>query len=109
MLANPFHCLGPVRAPRGQTARRVARCGDSRLQRYNNVVTTLTENEERLVQALRSLPPEAAEKVITWATQLSDLANGRRVDWSDTWTDEDLQDASHASLSNFEEREAGRG
>jgi hypothetical protein len=71
-------------------------------------MTTLTENEERLVQALRSLPPEAAQKVITWATQLSDLARERSLDWSDTWTDEDLQDASHASLINFEEREAGR-
>jgi hypothetical protein len=71
-------------------------------------MTTVTDNEERLVQALRSLPPEAAEKVITWATQLSDLASGRLVDWSDTWTDQDLRDVSHASLSNFEEHETGR-
>jgi hypothetical protein len=70
-------------------------------------VTTLTENEERLVQTLRALPPEAAEKVIIWATQLSDLANGKNVDWSDAWTDEDLADARGASLGNFDEREAG--
>jgi hypothetical protein len=86
-------------------------CGwiDPRRRPYNIVMTTLTENEERLVQALRSLPPEAAEKVFIWATQLSELANGGTVDRSDTWTDEDLQDAGRASLSNFEEGEAGRG
>ena len=71
------------------------------------VVTTLTENEDRLVQVLRALPPEATEKVITWATQLSDLASGKSVDWSDSWTEEDLEDARRASLAAFDEREAG--
>lgn len=75
---------------------------------YNVVVTTLSENEEHLVQVLRALPPEAAEKVIVWATQLRDLANGKSVDWSDTWTREDLDDASKASLGNFDKREIGQ-
>jgi hypothetical protein len=44
--------------------------------------------------------------VITWATQLRDLANGKSVDWSDAWTDEDLADAQRASLSGFDERES---
>jgi hypothetical protein len=57
------------------------------------------------VEALRALPPEAADKVVTWATQLSDLAKNGAVEWSDTWTDGDLQDARTASLANFEERE----
>lgn len=60
------------------------------------------------MQALRALPPEAADKVIAWATQLSDLAHGKSVDWSDAWTAEDLKDASSASLANFDEREAGQ-
>ncbi len=81
---------------------------DCRLRQYNIVMSTLNESEERLVQALRCLPPDATENVITWVTQLSDLASGRSADWSHTWTDEDLQDASCASLSNFEERETGR-
>jgi hypothetical protein len=68
-------------------------------------VTALTEREERLVQALRALPPDAADKVVTWATQLSDLARSGAVEWSDTWTEEDLQDARAASLTNLEERE----
>ncbi len=77
------------------------------MRQYNVVVPVLTENEERLLQAFSVLPPESAEKVITWATQLSDLANGKSVDWSDAWTDEDLEEARSASISNFDEREAG--
>ena len=58
-----------------------------------------------MVKALRDLPPEAADQVITWTTRLRDLANGKSVDWSDSWTEEDLADARRASLSTFDERE----
>lgn len=57
------------------------------------------------MEALRALPPDAADQVVTWTTRLRDLADGRSVDWSDTWTDEDLADARRASLSTFDERE----
>ena len=67
---------------------------------------TLSENEERLVEALRTLPSAAADTVITWATQLSDLAKDGPVEWSDTWTEEDMADLQRASLSNFEARES---
>jgi hypothetical protein len=68
-------------------------------------VITLSENEERLVEALRALPPDAADQVMGWATRLRDLANGKSVDWSDTWTEEDLADVQRASFSRFDERE----
>ena len=68
-------------------------------------MNALSETEERLVEAFRALPPDAADQVIAWTTRLRDLANGRSVDWSDTWTDEDLADACRASLSSFDERE----
>jgi hypothetical protein len=68
------------------------------------VVTALTETEARLVQVLRTLPPDAADKVVTWATQLSELAGNSAVDWSDTWTEKDLAEVP-ASLANFEDRE----
>jgi hypothetical protein len=68
-------------------------------------VTALTENEERVVEALRALPPDAADQVITWTTRLRDLANGARVDWSDAWTEADLAHAQRASLFAFDERE----
>ena len=40
-----------------------------------------------------------------WTTRLRDLANGRRVEWSDTWTEADIEDARRASLSGSDERE----
>ena len=70
---------------------------------YNSLVITPSENEERLVEALRALPPDAADQMITWATRLRELSAGRDVDWSDTWTDEDLADAQRASWSGFDE------
>jgi hypothetical protein len=69
------------------------------------VVIVLTDKEEQLVQAVRNLPPDVAEQMMTWAARLVDLANGQPVDWSDSWSDEDLADATTASLRNFEERE----
>lgn len=58
-----------------------------------------------MVEALRALPPDAVDQVITWTTRLRDLANGKNIDWSDTWTKEDLVDVQRASLSRFDEME----
>jgi hypothetical protein len=69
-------------------------------------VITLSENEERLVEALRALPPSAADSVIAWATHLRELSNGQPVEWSDTWTEEDLADLQRASIANLEARES---
>jgi len=77
--------------------------GQSR--RYNGPVITLSANEERLVETLRALPFSAAEQMITWATRLRELSDGRDVDWSATWTEEDMADAQRASCARFEERE----
>jgi len=49
----------------------------------------LSENEKRLVEALRALPPDATDQMMAWATRLRDLAGGE-CDWSDTRTGEDL-------------------
>jgi len=68
-------------------------------------VTTLNANEERFVEALRALPPDAADQVITWTTRLRELAGSRSVEWSDTWTEEDLQDARRASSIQVGHRE----
>ena len=65
----------------------------------------LSANEESLIAVVRMLPPEEVGKVLTWAQQLADLGGGRRVDWSDSWSDEDLRDATIASLERFEREE----
>ena len=53
----------------------------------------------------KSLPPEEAGKLLNWARQLADLAGGRTVEWSDSWTDEDLADATAAAIERFEDQE----
>ena len=65
----------------------------------------LSVQEESLIRIVRALPPEEARKVLAWANQLADLAQGREVEWSDAWTDEDLADATAASIRRFEDRE----
>jgi hypothetical protein len=45
--------------------------------------------------------------MIVWANQLRDLAGGREVEWSDTWTAEDISDTTKYSLANFEDRDGG--
>ena len=37
--------------------------------------------------------------------ELSDLGVNRPIEWSDSWTDEDLADATAASVRYFEEQE----
>jgi len=74
--------------------------------RYTEVVTTVSEKEERLLESLRKLPPEAADRVIDWAEQLAALANGGPVQWSDTWTHEDMADARGAAMRNLDEEES---
>ena len=65
----------------------------------------LNEKEERLLQTIRSLPPGATDHILQWTSRLAELAAGRPVDWSDSWTDEDMHDAGAASLQRFEESE----
>jgi len=65
----------------------------------------LSVQEESLINVVRALPPGEAEKVLNWAHQLSDLAGGRTFEWSDSWADEDIADATSAAVRRFEERE----
>jgi len=65
----------------------------------------LNAQEESLISVVRALPPEEAGKVLNWARQLADLAGGRRIEWSDSWTDEDLAEATEAAVRRFEDEE----
>ena len=66
----------------------------------------LSAGEESLIQVVRTLNPEAAGKILNWAHQLADLGNGQPVEWSDTWSDEDLADATTAAMTRFERLES---
>lgn len=65
----------------------------------------LSAKEESLINVVRALPPVEAVRVLDWARQVADLADGRPVDWSDSWSDEDLADATAAAMRRFEEQE----
>jgi hypothetical protein len=63
----------------------------------------LRSDEESLIGVVRALPPEEAGKVLNWARQLVDLAGGRAIEWSDSWTDEDLAQATAAAVDRFDD------
>jgi hypothetical protein len=72
---------------------------------YNQRMIVLNEKEEQLVKTVRVLPKEAADQILLWASQLANVAAGRPVEWSDHWTEEDMRDATAASLRSFDESE----
>jgi hypothetical protein len=65
----------------------------------------LGAQKESLIGVVRALPPEEAGKVLNCARQLADLARGGTIEWSDSWTDEDLAEATAAAVQRFEDRE----
>ena len=65
----------------------------------------LSTQEESLISVVRALPPKEAGKVLDWAHQLADLAGERTIEWSDSWTDEDLAEATAAAVRRFEDQE----
>ena len=72
---------------------------------WNNEAMVLNASEESLIQVVRMLPPEEAGKVLNWARQLAELGRERRIEWSDSWSGEDISDVTNASLERFEEQE----
>lgn len=65
----------------------------------------LSEQEESLISLVRALPPEEAGKILDWARQLADLAGERTIEWSDSWSDDDLAEATAAAVRRFEDQE----
>jgi len=58
----------------------------------------LNEREASLVDAFRRLPPCAATEPSALAERLAELSPNHRIDWSDSWSDDDLNDFRAASL-----------
>ena len=65
----------------------------------------LSAHEESLISVVRALPRQEADKVLDWARQLADLAGQRTIEWSDSWSDDDLAEATAATVRRFEEEE----
>jgi hypothetical protein len=66
----------------------------------------LNPQEESLLAAFRRLPPEAAGELSRLIERLAALAPERTIDWSDSWSDDDLKEFRAASVQRFEASES---
>jgi hypothetical protein len=66
----------------------------------------LNEREASLVNAFRRLPPDAASELSALAERLAELAPNRKIDWSDSWSDEDLTEFTAASMRRLDAEES---
>lgn len=67
---------------------------------------SVTSQEASLITAFRRLAPDAAGELSRLIERLGAVAPERKIDWSDSWSDEDLRDFRAASLRRLEENEA---
>lgn len=67
---------------------------------------SVSPQEASLLTAFRKLAPEAAGELTRLIERLSSVAPERRIDWSDSWSDEDLREYRAASLQRLEANEA---
>ena len=66
----------------------------------------LNPQEASLVMAFRRLPADAAAELSALAERLAELAPTRKIDWSDSWSDEDLKEFRAASLRRLDAEES---
>ena len=66
----------------------------------------LNAREASLVEAFRRLPPDAAAELSALAERLATLAPDRKIDWSNSWSDEDLAEFTAASVRRLEAEES---
>ena len=65
----------------------------------------LNAQETALLEAFRRLPPDAAHELSALVLRVAALSPNTRVDWSDSWSEEDLRDFTAHSLKRFEAEE----
>lgn len=66
----------------------------------------VNEREASLLDAFRRLSPETATELSALAERLAELAPNRKIDWSDSWSDEDLKEFRAASLRRLDAEES---
>jgi len=66
----------------------------------------LNAREASLVEAFRRLPPDTAAQLSALAQRLAELTPDRKIDWSDSWSEEDLKEFRAASLRRLEAEES---
>ena len=91
------------------TTRQVADQKPRSIGRYTgcrDMEMQLNEREASLVDAFRRLPPDTATELSALAVRLAELAPNRKIDWSDSWSDEDLTEFRAASLRRLDAEES---
>lgn len=63
----------------------------------------LSKREEVLVQTFRRLSPAAAQELAALAEHLANLPPTTRLNWSDSWSDSDLQEFTAESIRRLED------
>lgn len=61
--------------------------------------------ESTLLTAFRRLPEETAGELAALVQRLAALSPGTRIDWSDSWSGEDLREFTAKSRRRLEEDE----
>ena len=69
----------------------------------------LNSQEASLLSAFRRLPPDAAIELSRLVERLASLAPDRKIDWSDSWSDDDLKEFRAASIRRLEASELEDG
>jgi hypothetical protein len=62
--------------------------------------------EASLLASFRRLPPDTASELSALVECLAGLAPGSRIDWSDSWSEEDLREFRAASLRRLDATES---
>src|ERR1035441_4703717 len=86
------------RANRDVAVRRILVTGPMEMQ--------LNPGEASLVEAFRRLAPDTAAELSALAQRLATVTSNCRIDWSDSWSDEDLRDFRAASLKRLNAEDA---
>jgi hypothetical protein len=64
--------------------------------------------ESTLLEAFRRLPPNAADELSALVQRLAALSPNNRIDWSDSWSDEDLREFTAHSMERLDAEEESR-
>ena len=62
----------------------------------------LNPQEATLVDAFRRLPPDAAHELSALVQRLAVLSSNTRIDWSDSWLEQDLREFTAHSLRRLD-------
>ena len=65
----------------------------------------LNSQESTLLTAFRQLPAETAGELAALVQRLAALSPGTRINWSDSWSEDDLREFTAHSIQRLEAEE----